>query len=162
MKISPLYTYNKNETKSKQIQQARIIWTVVHLQPLTRTINKNWVTSTHSKFVDQQECNVFPKAKSCIITKDPFIYNIIYNTKQKKNKTKTTQKKETNAKIGTHAATATRPHWLSIYSKTLKLEDYYPQKMWYIQKNSVIITKNTVFEARLYYNKTLKYTNELL
>ena len=29
--ISPLYTYNKNETKSKQIQQARIIWTVVHL-----------------------------------------------------------------------------------------------------------------------------------
>ena len=129
--------------KAKQIQQARIIWTVVHLQPLTRTINKNWVTSTHSKFVDQQECNVFPKAKSCIITKDPFIYNIIYNTKKKqKNKNKSyTHKKETNAKIGTHAATATRPHWLSIYSKTLKLEDYYPQKMWYIQKNRSYLPK---------------------
>ena len=91
------------------------------------------------------------------------LYTILYTTLKKKHKNKTyTQKKETNAKIGTHAATATRPHWLSIYSKTLKLEDYYPQKMWYIQKNSVIITKNTVFEARLYYNKTLKYTNELL
>ena len=57
---------------------------------------KKWLTCTHTKFVDQQACSVFAKAKSCIITRDLFIYNIIYNTKQKKQKNqqqKTTHKK---------------------------------------------------------------------
>ena len=88
-KISPLYTYNKNNTKSKTNT------TSPHYMDRSSPTNpykdnKQKLSNKHALQV-RRSTSMQCISKSCIITRDPFIYNIIYNTKKKTKKQKQNQ-----------------------------------------------------------------------